>query len=115
MDLADLNNYEEKEIDKNNGDLKSLQNQGGTETFKKPDYFSIFKERIEELKESLNTRRKESINNSSSIFSELGEHIKERIDKLLEVLDAKKEAREQYINPYKTKFEKTLKNLDLSV
>jgi hypothetical protein len=112
MDMADLNKSEEKV----NEELSLVdQNTGAEESVRKPDFFSFFKERIDRFKESLEASRKEYSQSSGSIFSELGEQIKERLDKLMEMLEGKKAAKEKASNPYRTKFEKSLKNLDMSV
>jgi hypothetical protein len=114
MDLADMTNSEQKISEENEQISQPSQNQIQDENLKKPDYFSVFKERIEKFKESLESSRKEISQNSGSIFGELGERIKERLDKLMEILEGKKAAKEKSSNPYKTEFEKTLKKLDMN-
>ncbi|MDY0362843.1 MAG: hypothetical protein RBR08_15450 [Desulforegulaceae bacterium] len=115
MDLGDMNNLEQKNLTQNQEASQAGQNENLSNSLKKPDYFSVFKDRIAKLQESLETSRKEYSNNSASIFSELGEQIKERLDKLMEMLEGKKAAKGKNLHPYKTEFEKTLKNLDMNI
>ncbi|MCB9495110.1 MAG: hypothetical protein H6681_06690 [Desulfobacteraceae bacterium] len=116
LDLADSNKLEQKNMNKTETEPQGSQQtpELSLQPLKKADYFSVFKERIDRLKESLETRRKEHSNNSGSIFSELGERIRERLDKLLEMLEGKKSLKDKNMNKYGTEFEKTLKNIDMS-